>query len=350
MRKKTLLIVLAVIAALAAVALWAWQREHAGDDGQLTLYGNVDIRQIALAFEGSGRVAEMRVEEGDPVAAGQVLATLDTRTAQLRLEQARAQVGVMQQTLLALQRGSRPEEIGQAAAQVRAAEAEAERARLQYERLQATASSTEGRAVGRQDLDNARAQWQAAQAQLDARRQSQRLAVAGPRKEDIARAQAQLHAAEAEAALLQHQLDLSELTAPQAAVVRARLLQPGDMASPQRAAYTLALTDPKWVRVYVPEPQLGRIHPGMAATVTTDSAPHAPVAGRIGFISSVAEFTPKTVQTTELRTDLVYEVRILVDDPRDQLRLGMPATVQIDLTQPAPAAQAEAASASASRP
>lgn len=331
---------------LAALAWWLWQGRagNATADGVLTLQGNVDIRQVSLAFEGSDRVAEMRVDEGDRVAAGQVVATLQTRTAELQLEQARAQVGAIGQSLLALERGTRPEELGQLAAQVRAAAVEAERARLQYERLRATAASTDGRAVGRQDLDNARAQWLAAQAQLDARRQGQRLAVAGPRSEDIARVQAQLRAAQADQALLEHRLELAQLKAPQAAVVRARLLQPGDLASPQRPAYTLALTDPKWVRVYVAEPQLGRIRAGMQASVTTDSAPSEPIGGRIGYIASVAEFTPKSVQTTELRTDLVYEVHVLVDDARDRLRLGMPATVRIDLAQPVATTPARAAS------
>jgi HlyD family secretion protein len=120
-------------------------------------------------------------------------------------------------------------------------------------------------------------------------------------------------------------------------VVRARLLEPGDMASPQRPVFTLAITQPKWVRAYVAEPSLGRIKPGMKASVSTDSAPGRAIPARVGYISSVAEFTPKTVQTEELRTSLVYEVRFLVDDPDDQLRLGMPATVHLPLETGAPA-------------
>jgi HlyD family secretion protein len=135
----------------------------------------------------------------------------------------------------------------------------------------------------------------------------------------------------AEEALIRRQIEESELRAPIDAVVRARLLEPGDMASPQRPVYTLAITEPKWVRAYVAEPQLGRLRPGMAATVTTDSEPARAIPARLGYISSVAEFTPKTVQTPELRTSLVYEVRAMVDDPQDRLRLGMPATVHLQL-------------------
>ncbi len=329
MNRKALWIGLS-LAIVAAALVVGWSSRREASDARLTLYGNVDIRQVSLAFENADRVAQMRAEEGDRVEAGQVLAVLDTRTAALQLDQAVAQVAVLDQSLLALRNGSRPEEIAQAQAQVAAAEAEVERSRALLQRLEQTSASTGGRAVGAQDIDNARAQLRVARAQLDAQRQTRRLLQVGPRREDLARAEAQLEAARAEEALLRHRIVLAELKAPQAAVVRARLLEPGDLASPQRPAYTLALTDPKWVRAYVDERGLGRIRPGMAAEVSIDSAPDTPIAGRVGYISSVAEFTPKTVQTEDLRTDLVYEVRILVEDSGDVLRLGMPATVRID--------------------
>jgi len=112
-------------------------------------------------------------------------------------------------------------------------------------------------------------------------------------------------------------------------VIQSRILEVGEMAGPSRPAFILALTDPKWARTYVPEPDLGRLHEGMRAKITSDTWPNKTFGGRIGFISSVAEFTPKTVESTDLRTKLVYEVRVLVDDPKDQLRLGMPVTVTI---------------------
>ena len=146
----------------------------------------------------------------------------------------------------------------------------------------------------------------------------------------MAGAEAQLKAAQAQLALLRHQIAQGELQAPADAVVRSRLLEPGDMATPQRPVFALALTQPKWVRVYVGEPDLGKVRPGMAARVVTDTRPDRPVAGKVGYISSVAEFTPKTVQTEELRTSLVYEMRVLVEDPADALRLGQPATVHLD--------------------
>lgn len=318
-----------LVGALAVGGWYAWQARQGDGGDTLVLYGSVDIRQVSLAFEGSDRVAEMLVEEGDRVEAGQVLARLDTRTLALQMAQADAQARVLEQALQLLKNGSRPEEIAQADAQVAAAQAEVERSRLQLQRLQQAAAQTGGRAVGRQNLDDAQAQLRVAQAQLEAQQQTQRLARIGPREEDLARAEAQWQAAQAEQALLRHRIALGELRAPQAAAVRSRLLEPGDMASPQRPAYALALTDPKWVRAYASGADLGRLRPGMAAQVVADSAPDTPIAGHVGFISSVAEFTPKTVQTEELRTSLVYEIRILVEDPKDRLRLGMPATVRI---------------------
>ena len=141
-------------------------------------------------------------------------------------------------------------------------------------------------------------------------------------------AEAQVKASRAQLALVRHQIELGELKAPVDAVVRSRLLEPGDMATPQRPVFTLALTQPKWVRVYVTEPDLGKVRPGMAARVTTDSQPAA-LTGKVSFIASTAEFTPKSVETEQLRTSLVYEVRILVDDGSDVLRLGQPVTVQL---------------------
>ena len=330
MNKKPLIAAAVVLLAGGAALAWWLQREPASRS-ELVLYGNVDLRQVSLAFNGSERIARLMVEEGDHVKAGQVLGELDVKSLQLRADQSRAQIAVAQQALARLQTGSRPEEIGQSRAQVAAAEADARLARQQVERLQGIGQSTGGRGVSQQDMDAAQARLKVAQAQLDNARKAQQLVVTGPRKEDIAQAQAQLDSARAALAVLEHQVAESTLKAPIDAVVRARLMEPGDMASPQRPVYTLAVTNPKWVRAYVPEPDLGRIRAGMAATLVTDSHPDQPLNGRIGYISSVAEFTPKTVQTEDLRSSLVYEVRVLADDSADRLRLGMPATVRIAL-------------------
>jgi HlyD family secretion protein len=324
MKKPLTLLVVVVLAA----ALW-WLLSDRDDDGALVLHGNVDIRQISLAFDGSGRVAELHVDEGDRVKAGDVLGVLDTRTLELQAEQVRAQIEVQKQNLLRLRTGTRPQEIAQARSRVSAAEVEALQAAQDLERLQGIAAKTQGRGISAQDLDRAKTRLQVAQARVAEQREALRLAEIGPRTEEVAGAEAQLKAAEAQLALLLHQIAEGELKAPADAVVRSRLLEPGDMATPQRPVFALALTEPKWARVYVSEPDLGRVKPGMAARVITDGRPDEPIAGKIGYISSVAEFTPKSVQTEELRTSLVYEVRVRVDDPDDVLRLGQPVTVQL---------------------
>ena len=329
---RKLLVPLAIVAVLA-VAGWAWlsQRKSSSPD-ELTLYGNVDIRQVSLAFNASERIASLAVREGDRVHAGDVLGTLDLRTARLRLAQSEAQQGAQQQVLQRLQAGSRKEEIAQARANLAAADADAQLAAREAARLQATSDATGGRAVSPQDLDAALARRSETQARADSAREAAALVIAGPRREDIAQADRQLEVTRAEQALIQRQIDESALRAPVDAVVRARLLEPGDMASPQRPVFTLAITQPKWVRAYAPESQLSRLRTGMNATVTTDAEPEHRIPAKLDYIASVAEFTPKTVQTTELRTSLVYELRFTVEDPNDTLRLGMPATVHLPLT------------------
>jgi HlyD family secretion protein len=327
-KKKKIAGAAALVAVLAGGAV-AWSNRHDGArDDALVLRGNVDMRQVALAFDGSGRIAALHAEEGQRVKAGDVLAVLDTRTLELRLDQASAQVEGHRQSLLRLRNGSRPEEIAQARSRLAAAEAEAQRAGSDLVRLQGIAGNTQGRGVSAQALERAASEADVARARVAEQRDALRLAVRGPRAEDVAGAGAQLEAAQAQAALLRHDIALGTLKAPSDAIVRSRLLEVGDMAAPQRPVFALALHRPKWVRVYVGEPDLGRIAPGMAAGVSTDSHPQ-PLAGKVGYISSVAEFTPKTVQTEELRTSLVYEVRVLVDDPGDQLRLGQPASVRL---------------------
>ncbi len=326
--KKTVAAIIVVLVAMGA-GIYFYERPKEDPD-RLVLNGNVDVRQVSLAFENSDRVAEMRAQEGDAVKAGQVLAVLDTRTLALQAAQAEAQIAVQDEGLKKLRNGNRPEEIAQARAQVDAARADADLANQQLERLKGISAATGGKGVSQQDLDAAVNKLRSAQAQLENRDKAYQLSRAGPRGEDIAQQQAQLEVSRAELALTKHRIAQAQLKAPQDAVVRARLLEPGDMASPQRPVYTLSITDPKWVRVYVNEPQLGRIKPGQKASITTDSHPDQAIEGQVGYIASVAEFTPKNVETADLRTSLVYEVRVLARDPQDRLRLGMPATVTID--------------------
>ena len=330
-RTIVILLLILVIGAVAGLAWWLTQRENSAR--QLVVYGNVDLRQVQLSFNNSERIAAVLVQEGDRVRQGQLVARLDTRRLEPQVAQAEAQAAAQQQVVQRLRNGSRPEEIAQARANVDSAKADAFNARQQYERVKSAAEMSAGRAVRQQDVDSAKAALQVAEAKLVVNQRALELAVIGPRKEDIAQNEAQLRANEAQLAFLRQQLIDAQLLAPIDAVVRTRVLEPGDMASPQRPVFTLAITDPKWVRAYVSEPDLGKVHPGMAASVAVDSFPNRRFDGWVGFISPVAEFTPKSVQTEELRTSLVYEVRVFVKDPSDELRLGTPATVYLNTNQ-----------------
>ncbi|MCB1788129.1 MAG: efflux RND transporter periplasmic adaptor subunit [Chromatiaceae bacterium] len=332
---KRPLLVIPIVLAVAGAAAYFWQQERAvGEEvTELTLYGNVDLREVDLAFNAAEHVAEVMVNEGDAVVAGQVLARLHGDKLQAAVDAAQANVDAATQALAKLKAGSRPQEIRIAQAQADALQAKAHSARISYARLRKLETQ---KLAAPEDVDQAKATADAAEAEARAAQETFALAVAGPRVEDIAQADAQLAARQAELALARQQLDDATLRAPAAGVVRDRILEPGDMAAPQTPVLTLALTEPLWVRVYVPEPQLGRIAPGMRARVITDSYPGKVYDGWIGFISPTAEFTPKNVETTELRTRLVYQARVFVCDPQGELRLGMPATVSVPLEQARP--------------
>lgn len=326
--KKPLIAVLMVFF-LVVAGLVGWRASSEKGGNRLVLYGNVDIRQISLSFDNSGRITEVLADEGDSIKAGQVLARLDVRILQLQANEVRADIDAQQQTVLKLHNGSRPQEIAQERARLAAAQADATRAERDLARLQEVAANTQGRGVSQQDLDNAKNNATSTKAKLDEQREALRLAELGPRVEEIAGAEAQLKATQAKLALLQYQISQGALKAPADAVVRSRLLEPGDMASSVRPVFAMALTEPKWVRVYVSETDLGKVKPGMTARVFTDSYPDRPINASISYISSVAEFTPKSVQTEELRTSLVYEVRLKVKDDGNLLRLGQPVTVRL---------------------
>ena len=329
-RALTLLIVLAVLAG-AAVGIWYRQGQRArANPNTLTLLGNIDLREVQLAFNDSDRIATMPVKEGDSVTKGELVATLDAVRAQAAYDQAKAQVAAQRAALDRLLAGSRPQEIAKARADVAVAEAGARDAQLVYQQTKELRSQN---AATTRELDRAKAARDQAVAQRHSLQQVLELAVLGPRKQDIDQAKAVLAANQATLANAKRILDDTKLYAPAAGVIRNRLLEPGDIASPQTPVCTLALTKPLWARAYVPEPDLGKIRPGMSATVTSDSYPGKTYAGRIGFISPSAEFTPKTVETSDLRSSLVYEVRIFIDHPQNQLRLGMPVTVAIHLSQ-----------------
>lgn len=330
-KKKVLWVVLLLLAAGAGTwGYYCYFERKCEPQTVLTLYGNVDIRQVQLAFYDTGRILRLLVEEGDRVEEGQLVAEMDPVRYGMDVRQLASKVAAQEQVVLRYHNGTRPQEIEQARAAVQAREAELVDAELTHGRIKGLVATDY---APQQELDDATAKLKTARAHLKEAREALDLAVIGPREEDVAAAEAELQAYQASLDLAQQRLVDTRLYAPAQGIIRDRILEPGDMAFPQSPVFTLALTRPMWVRAYVPEPSLGKIAPGMRAEIRTDSFPGKSYRGWIGFISPTAEFTPKNVETPDLRTRLVYEVRVYICDPRNELRLGMPATVTISLDQ-----------------
>jgi HlyD family secretion protein len=325
MAKLRIVLVLAVLAAIGA-SVWLYLRHSGSGSDALTLYGNVDFRQASVPFNGSERIAEVLVEEGARVKQGQVLARLDTSRLLPMLAQSEAAVEAQKAVVTRLLNGSRKEEIAQAQANFESAKADAANAAQQYERRKTLRQSG---MVSQEAVDQARTALDMANARVNVTRNALKLAQVGPRQEDIEQAKAQLRGGEAQLALLRQQVSDAELRAPFDAIVQSRLMEPGEMASPGKPVFSLATVGIKWVRAYVSETDLSRVHSGSPAQIKIDSMPNRTLEGWVGFISPTAEFTPKTVQTEDLRTNLVYEIRVFVKDPENVLRLGMPATVRV---------------------
>lgn len=293
---------------------------------QNVLYGDVEIRQVDLAFNTEGRVIRMIKQEGDLVHAGEVIAQLDPATYEDAEKLASAARDAAQAELDKLLHGTRPEDIEQARANLAAAMASLADAEVTFNRQRALVLShaTPQQAVddARRALDGARAQRAQTQAALDE-------AVAGPRIEDIDAARGKLHEAQAALGLARTQLARTTLVSPCDGVIMTRVVEPGTVVSPTSIIYSIAISGEVWVRAFAPEPLLSRVSPGTEVVVTPDGRPRRSYRGRIGYISPQAEFTPKTVETPELRTQLVYRVRIRVENPDSGLRQGQPLTIRL---------------------
>lgn len=322
MKPLRLLAALFVIALLGAAA---WRLRAIEDPNAPTrAWGNVETRQVSLAFETSGRIARLMKEEGEIALAGEVLGELDVEALQIErrsllaaLRQAEAQASLAHE-------GTRSEEIDAARADEAAAAAQLRYAEATVRRQRGLAPAG---ASSRQALDEAQYALAAARETLAAARARRTAAEAGLRPQEIEAADAALESAKAALAAIDYRIErASVLRAPSSGIVRARLAEPGDMAAPARTVFQISTVDPKWVRAYVTEAQLGEVREGVRARVFTDTTPT--LEGVVSFISNTAEFTPKTVQTEELRSSLVYEVRITLPDPKNALRLGQPVTVE----------------------
>lgn len=280
MNKKKAIIIKIIAAFLVIITLYMTYNYIRNRDSKdiFTLYGNVDIRDVALSFRVSGRITEMLFDEGDHVTKGTVVAKLDKDTFLVSLRSAKASL------IQAL--------------------ANRQNANSTYNRRNKLVNSG---AVSKSLYDDALASKKAQHAQVNS-------AIASVASTQIA-------------------LNDTEIHAPTNGTILTRIREPGSVVTETQPVYTLAVDNPVWVRTYIDETQLGQIYPGQEALVYTDSDPNYPYKGHVGFISPQAEFTPKIVQTTQLRTDLVYRLRVVINNPDRGLRQGMPVTVKIHLNQ-----------------
>jgi HlyD family secretion protein len=326
MNRRRIIGILALVALLVAgLATRGFGLFASGDGGALTMHGNVDIRQVDLGFRVSGRIASIPFDEGAHVPDGAVLATLDPTPLRDQLNAAQAQIAVAGAELDKRRNGNRPQDIAEAQAKLADAQASLATAKEDYDRRVVLVKTG---AVSQALYESTAAKFRSAQAQVDAAAQALSLQHAGSRQEDIASAAATRKQAVAQAAKAQTDLGDTVLRAPNAGTILTRAREPGAIVQAGETVLTLTIDRPMRVRAYIPEPDLARISPGMAVIVTTDGNDKA-YHGTIGFIAPTAEFTPKTVQTDALRTDLVYRVRVIVTDPDDALRQGAPVTISV---------------------
>lgn len=321
------LLALLVIAAMGTRGLGIWGD---GSAEKFELYGNVDIRTVDLGFRVGGRITAIPVEEGASVPKGETLARLEATPLRTSLDATQAKADAAQAELEKLRNGNRPQDIAQAEAALAERRAALAEARVDYERQTRLLNS---RTISQSTFDVSEAQFRAAEAQVTAAEEAVSLMREGARPEDIAAAVATYAAAIAQRDRARTDYDDAVLVAPAAGTILTRAQEPGAIVPAGGTVLTLAIDRPVRVRAYVAEPDLGRVAPGMSVEINTDSRADA-YHGTIGFISATAEFTPKTVQTETMRTDLVYRLRITVEDPDDMLRQGQPVTVRLAANAP----------------
>jgi len=308
---------------------WPWQ--SVDESRQIELSGTVEAREIDLAFQVGGRIATLRVDEGDSVQIEQEVATLDAHDFELTLSNAIAQTEAAQAALAALRAGTRIQELRVAEAQLAKAQADLDYIRVEFKRI---ADLVAKKLAAQDQLDQARQRQNVALAGVEQALQNLALLREGPRREDIDQAAATLRARQATAETARRQLEYTRLQSPVTGMVSVRLAEAGEIVSPGKAILRIAELSQPWVRAYLNEKDLTRVRLGQAAQIRIDGLPGKVFEGRLTFISPTAEFTPKTVETHALRVDMVYRVKVQVDNPNGVLKLGQPADVVLSTTPP----------------
>jgi HlyD family secretion protein len=319
--------ILALLLAIAAGASWLLLREEAPGTAILAA-GTVEAREADLGFRTTGRIELISVDEGDRISKGQLLAVLDQQELAAALAAARARAEAAGATLEELTEGFRSEEIEQARAALRAAE----RRRLDATRdLERAKNLYEDGAISEQALDDRETVATVAESEMQGASERLRLLESGTRSERISAQRASLAASEAEAERVEALLEYAQITAPNAGLITIRHREPGEIVSAGAAVLTLMNPDDRWVRIYVRADRVGRLSIGQTAMITADAYPERTYTGRVVFIASEAEFTPRDVQTTEERVKLVYRVKVQIEgDSSFDLKPGLAADVRLE--------------------
>ncbi len=327
---KRVLPILIVLAAIAAAAYYFYPRwsEAPAPNNRLKLSGNIEAHQSLVGFKVQGRIVELPVEEGQWVEKGAVLAQLDDRDLRQQVAVDTANVRVREANLRLALAGTRKQEIEAAEQAVVDAEADLELKKLDHARALTLQKKD---VISEQELDRAATQRKRAQANFERAKEQLDKLREGTRQEEIAIARASLTQAQEAVGMSQIRLGFSELRAPASGVILVRQAELGEVVSAGTPVVTLADLDRVWLRAYVSETDLGRIRHGQEVAVHTDTYPDKNYSGRISFISSIAEFTPKTIETQKERVTLVYRIKIDLENPNHELKPGMPADAWIEL-------------------
>jgi HlyD family secretion protein len=328
---KRILILILILAAAVGLLLYLLERDKREGEEFIKVSGNIEATEVNVGFKIPGRIVSRPVEEGDWIEKGKVIATLDDEDLRQRVDVARSTLNSAQARLDKLLAGSRPEEVREAEAALHQAQFDLENKQASYERMKAL---LERHVIPKETFDNSEAGFRIAKASVQRAMENYKLVKEGPRKEDIEDARAQLEQARASLKLAETQLGYAVLYAPLSGVVLVKSGEVGEVVNPGTSVITMADVGNVWLKAYIPETELSRVKWGQEALVTTDLQPRKEYKGRISFISSQAEFTPKQIQTEKERVTLVYRIKIDISNPGRELKPGMPADGKILLSSP----------------
>lgn len=339
---KRIIPIVILLAAVVAAGFYFYPRFKAkpAPTNEISLSGNIEAHESQLSFKVPGRIIELPIEEGQQVRQNDLLARLEDSDLKQRVRIDEASVAVRQSNLALALAGTRDQEIKALQQSVIDAQADLELKKTDSDRAQQLFNKDE---ISAQDRDRAVTAAKRSEAALNAAQQRMNEAQEGARKEDIAIARANLNQAQANLGLSRITASYTTLRAPSEGIVTVRQAELGEVIAPGSPVASIADLDHIWLRSYVAETDLGRIHWGQDATITTDTYPGKQYHGHLSFIAPNAEFTPKSVQTYKERVTLVYRIKIDVDNPNHELKPGMPADAHLQLApasnpgQPAPA-------------